>query len=305
MAGGPTVADTHTVSETKQLSPARCICLTLLAATLCWLLAAPGRADAYVYWANLGGFGSGELGRANLDGTEKDRKFIRGAIGPVAITADAHHVYWINGDGGTIGRARLDGSKVDENFIRGVGFARDLTISGGKIYWSIGETIGGGTSIARADVDGSHIDLNFIPFHDPAHFSTPSELEVHGDYIYWANSYADYTIGRARIDGTDLDQNLITGLNNPFGLAITNTHIYWSNRGTRSISRANLDGTDPEIDFIPKAGRISSLAVDEKYIYWPAQRGVMRTRLDGSKAKELIARAPAISVFVDGLGPRA
>ena len=265
---------------------------------------APGARRRRVYWADLGGFGEGEVGRANLDGSGKDRKFIRGAIGPVAVTVDHRHVYWINGDGGSIGRARLDGSRVDQNFIGGVGFARDLTIAGGYIYWSIGSTISGEASIARAALDGSEVDRAFIAFDEQASFSTPTEIELRGDYIYWTNAYAEYTIGRARVDGSEVNQRFITGLRNPFGLAVTDSYIYWSNRGTRSISRANLDGTAPEIEFIAKTGQISSLAADERFLYWPHQREILRARLNGSQIKTLISRAPADSVAVDGRGPK-
>ena len=128
------------------------------------------RADAYIYWANLGGFGEGQIGRAQLDGDHVDRKFIRGAIGPSAITVDNRHVYWINADGGSIGRAKLNGTKVDQDFIKRVGFAYDLDISGGRIYWTRGQTISTDASIARASLDGSDVERNFIQFDDPARF---------------------------------------------------------------------------------------------------------------------------------------
>ena len=95
--------------------------------SLAFAITATARADAYIYWANLSGFGEGQIGRAQLDGDHVDRKFIRGAIGPSAITVDNRHVYWINADGGSIGRAKVNGTKVDQNFIRGVGFATTST----------------------------------------------------------------------------------------------------------------------------------------------------------------------------------
>ncbi|HEY8001929.1 MAG TPA: hypothetical protein VID76_08325 [Solirubrobacterales bacterium] len=280
--------------------------LTLLAAAIGCLLCLAGRADARVYWALLGGFGGeGEIGRANLDGSGKDRHFIHGAVGPVAIAVDDRHVYWINADGGTIGRARLDGSKVDQDFIDGIGgFPRDLTVADGYIYWTIGETVQAPASIARAKLNGTGVDLDFIAFDQPADFSTPTEIEVQGGYIYWTNAYPVYTIARARVDGSELDQSFITGLKNPFGLAVTDSYLYWGNRGTHSISRASIDGTGTEIDFIPDTGRIGSIAADERFLYWPHDDDIIRARLNGSKVKTLIPHAPAYSVAVDGLGPR-
>jgi low-density lipoprotein receptor class B len=276
--------------------------------SLAFAITATARADAYIYWANLSGFGEGQIGRAQLDGDHVDRKFIRGAIGPSAITVDNRHVYWINADGGSIGRAKVNGTKVDQNFIRGVGFAYDLDIACGRIYWTRGQTTSTDASIARASLNGSDVERNFIQFDDPARFSTPAELQVQGGYIYWANAYKTSSIGRARIDGSEVDQTFIRGgLRNPFGLAVDDTHIYWTNRGTRSISSAKLNGGNVVIDLISGVGRVSTLAIGGPFLYWPGGHGsVVRDRLKGTGIgiKVIIGRgAPAYSLAVDDRGP--
>ena len=77
-------------------------------------------------------------------------------------------------------------------------------------------------------------------------------MAVNARYIYWAN---DYTIGRASLNGTDVNQRFITGTNVPAGLALTSDHIYWTNEYGNTIGRANLDGTDINERFITGANR--------------------------------------------------
>jgi hypothetical protein len=74
----------------------------------------------HVYWTN---FGTGTIGRANLDGTGIDQNFITGVSGATGLAVDAAHVYWADLTTRTIGRASLDGTNVHQSFITGVTFA--------------------------------------------------------------------------------------------------------------------------------------------------------------------------------------
>ncbi len=93
----------------------------------------------YLYWANTGGpdtaDGGGTIGRARLDGTGVDLKFITGASFPTGLAIDSRYIYWTSwgnagaaaghhppfSPGGAIGRARLDGTGVNRKFISGGG----------------------------------------------------------------------------------------------------------------------------------------------------------------------------------------
>ena len=60
------------------------------------------------------------IGRARLDGTWVDNRFITGANVPNGVAVDATHIHWAKyaaGSDSTIGRANLDGSAVDQAFI--------------------------------------------------------------------------------------------------------------------------------------------------------------------------------------------
>jgi virginiamycin B lyase len=68
------------------------------------------------------------------------------------------------------------------------------------------------------------------------------------------SSGASSTIGRAKLDGTDVDPSFITVASSPtggpVGVAVDAAHVYWTNSYTNSIGRAKLDGTDVDPSFI-------------------------------------------------------
>ena len=69
------------------------------------------------------------------------------------------------------------------------------------------------------------------------------DVAVNGAHIYWANYDGD-TIGRANLDGSGVDQNFISGADEPCQVAVDASHVYWGNLGPSTIGRANLDGTE-------------------------------------------------------------
>ena len=67
------------------------------------------------------------IGRANVDGTAVNQRFIRTASIPCGVAVYQRHIYWGEWTGRfaddpstTIGRANLDGSAVNEQFITGI-----------------------------------------------------------------------------------------------------------------------------------------------------------------------------------------
>jgi virginiamycin B lyase len=105
-------------------------------------------------------------------------------------------------------------------------------------------------------------------------------------YVYWANR-ADGTIGRAKANGTRVDQSFISGgdLGLTCGVAVDDAHVYWANYAT--IGRANLDGTGVDQSFITGVNFACGVAVDEGHVYWahnpnPGPSAIGRANLDGT-----------------------
>jgi hypothetical protein len=135
-------------------------------------------------------------------------------------------------------------------------------------------------------------------------------------YVYWTNYNGGGTIGRANLDGTNVNQSFITGLSYPGAVAVDGSHIYWSNLYEigqfqyGAIGRANLDGTNVNRTFIPDSGG-GGLAVDGSYIYWSnfyetaneVEYGTIgRANLDGSDVNQsfITGLEPIGGVAVDG-----
>jgi streptogramin lyase len=219
----------------------------------------------YVYWANPV---AGTIGRANLDGSGEDDNFIvtnGGAPTWLAVGPGGQHIYWSNRLGGTIGRADIDGTNVNQFFIftatnrtNGLGPA-GLAVTANHIYWVNARPGSLPNTIGRAYHNGTGVDQNFI-----TGLTQPAGLAIGpaGQHIYWANNYGysaitrkfSGSIGRANIDGSGVDQKLITldGAN-PLGVAVGPNHIFWTSPFGSAIGRANKDGTGIDLTFIPNA----------------------------------------------------
>jgi virginiamycin B lyase len=110
-------------------------------------------------------------------------------------------------------------------------------------------------------------------------------------YIYWANWWGGpgTTIGRATVDGTQVNQSFIGGAHGPCGVAVDGKHIYWGNQATDTIGRAKLDGSGVDQNFITGItgfNRPCSVAVDSGHIYWDESvSNIGRASLDGTGIK--------------------
>jgi hypothetical protein len=266
------------------------VCSTALAVSC----AAPGvaRAQPHIYWTwgrvlRSGGHPVvGQIGRANLDGSGADQRFItlRKNVDPHGLAADAHHLYWTASSLPQvgIGRAKLDGSGVSQAFMpplrtdNGTSPTADLgmTVAAGYIYF----TADGPGQIGRANVDGSDVQVQFIS--DPR--IRPVNVVVAGGYIYWTNQGLG-TIGRANLDGSDENPSFIAGLGKPDGLTVAGGYIFWGNidSATESIGRAKLNGTRVRRRFL-KHRTALTMAAKGPYIYGTDFDNIWRARIDGS-----------------------
>lgn len=207
---------------------------------------------SYVFWANED---TNTIGRANLDGSGVNQAFISGAAAPDGVAASSTHVYWTNNDG-TIGRAKVDGSEVDQRFISGASGPRGLAVDATHIYWSNFNA----STIGRANIDGSGANNSFIT----GTGTQPRGIAIDASHIYWAIWNGGYgnAIGRAGLDGTDVNKTFATAAN-PYAVAVDGSYVYWTNYlQYNTIGRATLDGGQVNQSFITGAFRPAGIAVD-------------------------------------------
>jgi hypothetical protein len=117
-------------------------------------------------------------------------------------------LYWAQADRsdedgppGAIGRANLDGSGVQADFITGVDPFSGLVVTDRFIFWSESE----GETIGRANLDGTGINRSFLTPEN-----RPSALAADARHVYWSNSRSE--IGRATVTGTDVNEDLVPGV---------------------------------------------------------------------------------------------
>ena len=332
--GSPRLVEGSEVADRHRSCLPRRVALVLAALAVA-TLALAARADAYVYWTDAA---KDTIGRADPDGTGVDRSFIRGLVHPEAIAVDTTHgyLYWVNANpcctsdpGGTIGRANLDGTGVDPDFISTRTYAGNaMAVDDAHIYWvskvsdpsptdPFGQPNTG--TIGRANLDGTGVDPDFI-----SGIGNPHGVAVDGAHVYWDDTHttvtptgseADFAIGRANLDGTDVDQSFIEpGGGN--GLAVDDAHVYWS--VATWINRANLNGAGAEYGFIDLQ-RIDTvmyeIAVNGSHIYWignvgPSRNAIGRANIDGSQVTNKLITgfnpfggSDPTGLALDALGP--
>jgi virginiamycin B lyase len=214
---------------------------------------------SHVFWANP--FGD-VIGRAKLDGTASEYAFITGADNPCGVAVDGAHIYWANYEGEAIGRANLDGSEPTQNFIDEVPQPCGLAVDDNFLYWGSvnssyvgraslpsgakdppliqGDTNefgfcgvavnrthifwgGFGEPIGRANLDGSAPNPAFI-----TGVLNPCGIAVDSRHIYWTEQVGvqDDQIGRASLDGTEVERGIVGGLkDSSCGIAVDDLRL--------------------------------------------------------------------------------
>ncbi len=132
--------------------------------------------------------------------------------------------------------------------------------------------------IARAKAsDGSEKNLSFIP-------AFANEIAVDGaeGYVYWSDP-AHSRIGRAKLDGTGIEEEYKSISGKPLGIAVVDTgsskYIYWSDQGELdennepqsglgTIGRMDLDGSNVNPSCFTGLTNPRSIASNGTDIYW-------------------------------------
>lgn len=152
----------------------------------------------YIFWATRDGF----IGRANLDGSGADPRFINPPFAePCGVAVGDDYVYWAGGPVYSVGRARLDGSEVEHDLVTGSGYAGcGIAVDGQHVYWAAENGIG------RANLDGGEANGVFIPG-----YSRVTGIATWGPHLYWTEEGHPGTVGRAGIDGSAPNREFLLG----------------------------------------------------------------------------------------------
>jgi len=121
--------------------------------------------SGHVYWGDVATGTPAYIGRAGLDGTNKQLTYVTipGTSDPCGVAVNSANVFWtepgIFGGGTRIGRANvLTGTGADPSFIGDASTPCGIAVSGSQIYWANAET----NTIARANSDGTGVNQGFV-----------------------------------------------------------------------------------------------------------------------------------------------
>ena len=123
--------------------------------------------------------------------------------------------------------------------------------------------------------------------------------------LYWTNinSASPLSIGTSALDGSGKNNSFILAPDNPYGLFVTASNVYWTNYTSGTIGRSNLDGSGVNQDFITGGSRPADVSADAKHIYWAnsSSNAIGRANLDGSAANQnfITGTATAATVWID------
>jgi Divergent InlB B-repeat domain len=219
---------------------------SVLVVAVCGLAIWAAAASANIFWTDSSA--NNVVGQMNLDGSGVNPGFICGATNPVgmAVDPDSNYVYWVNGEAKTIGRANINGTGVNQSFVNlssDPSSPAGVAVSNSGIYW-----VNSDGSIGDANLSGVIQSQTLIG-------ALADEIGQGGIAVTPTNIY--WTLSMAGIDGqneietasldTDVASQLVATSQSPFGLAIDDNYVYWSQDGNTSgsIGRANIaDGSN-------------------------------------------------------------
>lgn len=120
--------------------------------------------------------------------------------------------------------------------------------------------------------------------------STPTTAFGCGGAVYWGNTQ-DGTIGKAGTDGTDVDQQWVSGKSSVVGLALTSSHLHYMRQAGNTIGRMDLGAAGDNASFITGASDPYQMVTDGRFLYWAGNdgaNGVFRAPIGGGAPVKIV-----------------
>jgi sugar lactone lactonase YvrE len=251
--------------------------------------------EGYVYWSDTA---NGRIGRAKLDGTDFTESYISGLGEPLGVAVvdepTAKYIFWTErgpldetgepqAGAGTIGRAGLDGTGVNPTCYDNLTNPRSIAARPDFLYWTAPHV---GVKVGDGDVDRADLSCNEASKSVLINDLASGDIAVDASHIYFSFTvFGNSFIRRYNLDGTAAgggqfgDDSIVevSGSEAPAGLALDNSHLYWTNPTTHKIGRSDLDGTDAseEPEFVPEASQAEDLATDGEHLFWTANQNLV------------------------------
>lgn len=145
--------------------------------------------------------------------------------------------------------------------------------SSAYVYWSEASpqgTIGRASSLGTPEPGGDWIPAG----------AEGCGTAVDAGHVYWTTRSG--RIGRAALDGSEVEPSFITLQGWACGVAVDSRYLYWAYNSSGRLGRASLDGNAVEPEWMsPGAGRGCGIAVNPTTVFWATTNGVYRAPLAG------------------------
>jgi len=224
--------------------------------------------DQVLYWSDVK---EKTISRMSLDGSMKTEVIVKDVEKTEGIALDyiGKKMYWTNTVKNNIGVIDLNGmhQKVlynagDHEVIRSVAVYPEK----GYLFWT---NWGGHSKIERTNLDGSNkktlIDSGLV-------WPTYLTIDKTNDRLYWTDANSINTI---RVDGTG-KKRILSGLKRPFGIAVFEDTMYWTDFVERKMYRANkfngLHKRQMLGDYVKPLDIVVQHPVTEKAVNHPCER---------------------------------
>ncbi len=201
--------------------------------------------DGHLYWSS---YDSNQIGRSNLDGSSAQSDWLQ-ASEPTGVVVTKSYIYWAEDGNGRVSRAKIDGSDAEPDFLTGLFSPHNLAANSTYLY--VADTAA--NRIVRVPLNGG-------PSKTLLTVDSPQGVAVNGSSIYWSNMRQG-TIGRADIDGSNINDEFLAPGGWINGLAVDASHLYWSGYTSGYMGRADLDGSNANSQFVQTGGYSASVAV--------------------------------------------
>jgi hypothetical protein len=194
-------------------------------------------------------FVAGKVEAYDFNGQTINSSLLSGLDSPLGIAVSGSDLFVSHANQGRIGLYTTSGGTTNASFITGLNLVGDIAVDGGFLYAFYLASNGEGRIGKFNAFDGSVVNADLVnptgQWAVPPVTGLPARaIEVAGGNLFvlnWNWEQGSGWIGKYNLDGTPVNDFLITGLYEPRGLAASGSHLYvtdWSR-----VGKYGLDGT--------------------------------------------------------------
>ncbi len=197
------------------------------------------------------------------------RTIASGQDHPRGVFVDATHVYWTNKGKakreGSLARAEKRPDAPIEVLADSLAAPYGIAVAKGRVYFSATQPALGGLGSVSL-VDRTHADR---AMRVAGAIDEPWSIVVRGDDIYFTDLHLRH-VATAPLTAS-VDTAKVTTLANtdgrPVGLAVDDTHVYWTDSDPGVINKVPRGG-GPITTLIAHGDKTTGLAIDDSYVYF-------------------------------------